>query len=331
MNSEQQVLIESFKQAHPKKYNKPETIYEALKFLSSTESLNESASIEEESTIKLYRNFAINKIEESIIKENTFKWPYTVAPFFTPEESAEFKGYYFETHYDGKSIYHSIEQLEDQLRKTTDPEAIATIKSQLDALGYYSGEAQEVCESATQFEPRSWNKKIVTLMTKLRTTEDPDEINSIKQNIIDLGWNPEVEYTAENQILAKNRIEKIYQERFKNILSLDISSLVEASNASDEFINESGNETVKPIHVVLVRGKTKFSDAIAKVTNGDFSHSAICLDNDFSKLYSFNLVNGTKNGGFSIEDISKYPKDNRLAVFSFFQNLFHALSYNFIS
>lgn len=319
MSSEQQVLIESFKQAHPRKYNKPETIYEALRFLSSTESLNESASIEEESTVKLYKNFALNKIEESIIKENTFVWPYTVSPFFTPEETKEFRGYYTEN-YDGKSIYHNIETLEDELRQTTDPEEIARIKAQLDALGSYSGEAQEVYESvsATQFEPRSWNKKIVTLMTQLRTTEDPDEINNIKQSIIDLGWNPEVEYTAENQIMAKKRIESIYQERFKNIFSLDISSIVEVSDITNEIINESANDEIKPIHVVLVKGKTKFSDAIAKVTKGDFSHSAICLDNDFSKLYSFNMINGTKNGGFSIEDISKYPKNNRLAVFSFF-------------
>ena len=78
MNNEQQVLIESFKQAHPKKYNKPETIYEALQFLSKTESLNESTSIEEESTVKLYRNFAINKKEQKIALFPYFKFPFFI-------------------------------------------------------------------------------------------------------------------------------------------------------------------------------------------------------------------------------------------------------------
>jgi len=321
MNNEQQVLIESFKQAHPKtEYHRPETIYEALNFLSFVDGINESASITEQSTTKLYTNFALNKIEESIVKENTFKWPYTIAPYFTPDEISEFKGYYSENAYDGRSIYHNIEDLEDQLRATTDPDEIARIKAEMDALGTFSGEAQEFYReaTATQFEPRSWNKKIIDLTTRLKNTEDPDEINSIKQAIIDLGWNPEVDYTTENKIKAIKRIENIYQEKYKNILSLDITSLVEASNLTNEIITESASDNKKPVHIVLVKGKSPFSDAISKVTNSEFSHSAICLNNDFNNLYSFNLSNGHNKGGFSIEDINKYPKDNRLAVFSFF-------------
>lgn len=317
----QQVLIESFKQANPKtKYSRPETVYEALKYLSSVESLNESALLTEQSAEKLYTRFALDKIEESIIKENTFIWPYTVSPYFTPEEIKEFKGYYSEVGYDDKTIYHKIERLEYELRHTTNPDEIARIKAQMDVLGSYSGEAQEFYNEATgtQFNPKSWNKKIVDLTTQLKTTEDPEEVNRIKQSLIDLGWNPEVEYTTENQIKAKKRIESIYQERYKNILTIDITSLVEASNASIESINESGREDVKPIHLVLIRGKSPISNIISKVTKSEFSHSAICLDNDFSKLYSFNIDNGNKRGGFSIEDINKYPKNNRLAVFSFF-------------
>jgi hypothetical protein len=265
----------------------------------------------------------LETVRESIVKENTFIWPYSVAPYFTPEESAQFKGYYSESTsgYSGNSIFQDIKYLEDKLRKTTDPEEIRYIKSEMDKLACYSGEAEEFYSEATgtQFEPRSWNKKVTTLITQLKMEENPEEIDRIKQSLIDLGWNPEIDYTVENQIKAKKRIESIYQEKYKDILSLDLTSLVETSNINEEIINEGHNDNVIPIHVVLVKGDAMFSDVITTVTQGHFSHSAICIDNDFNNLYSFNLVNGVNaTGGFSIERIDDYPKENRLAVFTFF-------------
>lgn len=323
MVSNVEVLIESFKQSHPKsKYDKIDNVVDALRFLSYIECVTESASITEQSIAKFYTNRALEKIQESVIKENTFKWPYSVAPYFTPEESAQFKGYYYEATraFDNRSIYKNIESLENDLRNTIDPDEIASIKAEMDALGAYSGEAEEFYEAtATQFEPRSWNKKIVDLTTQLKMSEDPDEIDRIKQNLVDLGWNPEVDYTTENQIRAKKRIESIYQEKYKNIFTLDLTSLVEDTDMNKEIISESFNDKIKPIHVVVVKGKSPFSNAISTVTNSPFSHSAICIDNNFNKLYSFNLSNGVnKIGGFSIENIDNYPKENRLAVFSFF-------------
>lgn len=318
-----EILIESFKQNHHES-DRLDSIIGALQYLSYTNSLIESANTATEQAYARFRNkHALETVRESIMKENTFKWPYSVAPYFTPEESAQFKGYYYETTraFDNKSIFRNISSLENDLRNTTDPDEIAVIKAELDALGAYSGEAQDVYDeaTATQFEPKSWNKKIVDLTTQLKLTEDPDEIDYIKQQLVDLGWNPEIDYTVENQIKAKKRIESIYQERYKNILSLDLTSLVEASNTNEEIISESFNDKIKPIHVVVVKGKSPFSDAISTVTKSPFSHSAVCIDNNFNNLYSFNLSNGVnKIGGFSIENIDNYPKENRLAVFSFF-------------
>lgn len=319
-----EIMIESFKHAHSKTKNDGiDSIATALHYLSYYESMNESDLIMEQSTTNFYTERAINIIKESIIKENTFTWPYSIAPYFTPEEISEFAGYYSEASrcFDNKSIFHNIETLEDELRNTEDPNEIAAIKAELDALGSYSGEAEEVYNeaTATQFEPRSWNKKVTTLITQLRTEENPEQIDSIKQALIDLGWNPEIDYTTENQIKAKKRIESIYQERYNNIFSLDLTSLVETADINDEITNEDTNDDIKPIHVVVVKGDTAFADVISKATNSQFSHSAICIDNDFNNLYSFNLTNGVnRTGGFSIERIDNYPKENRLAVFSFF-------------
>ena len=325
MDSNVEVLIESFKQTHPEtKHDRLDSVLDSLRYLQYMEQqVSEATTATEYCTRKYYANRALEKIQESIEKENTFKWPYSVAPYFTPEESAQFKGYYSEASmaFSNKSIYHNVETLEDELRNTVDPDEIAAIKTQLDALSNYSGEAQEVYDEATgtQFEPKSWNNKVTELITRLRLEEDPERIDQIKQSLIDLGWNPEIDYTVENQIKAKKRIESIYQKRYKNILTLDLTSLVEASEINEEVISEGYDDKIKPIHIVVVKGKSPFSDAIAAVTKSDFSHAAICIDNDFNNLYSFNLKNGiNKNGGFSIESISNYPKNNRLAVFSFF-------------
>lgn len=332
MNSDQKILIESFKQSHPQtEFHKPNSVYEALQFLSFVENIQtESCSIIEERNIKYYIEASVKKIKESIDKDNTFIWPYTVAPYFTHEEVEQFSGYYCESNgrntkigdsFNPRSTVRKIKELKDKLRATVDPDEISEINARLDALNKYSGETENFYEAtATQFNPRSWTKKITQLTTKLKTEEDPEQIDYIKQELVNLGWNPEIDFTAESQIMAKKRIESIYQERYKSIV-LDITSLVEnlADFTDGGIINESSNNVLKPIHVVLVKGDSPFSSAISKVTDSQFSHSAICIDNDFHKLYSFNLNNSSNfTGGFSIEDIDNYPKDNRLAVFSFF-------------
>lgn len=333
-----QLMIESFKTSHPKtEFHKPDSLCEAVQFLSNIDSemINES-SITELSKNKYYIEANIKKVTESLEKDNKFVWPYYIAPYFTEEEVSNLSGYYHENtlgdSYNPKSVYKKTKELEDRLRATEDPDEIGEIKDQLDALGQWSGEANEVYDevcsssssssskSANGFEPKSWSKKITELMNQLKLEEDPNEIDRIKQELVDLGWNPEVDFTAENQILAKNRIEKIYQEKYCKSLVLDVSSFIESSNLSDIDIIEEGKKSkAKPIHIVLIRGNGILSPTISKVDKGPFSHSAISIDNDFNKLYSFNMNNKkNKQGGFSVESVEEYPKDNRLAIFSFF-------------
>lgn len=333
-----QIMIESFKTSHPKtEFHKPDSLCEAVQFLSNIDSeiINES-SITELSKNKYYIEANIKKVTESLEKDNKFVWPYYIAPYFTEEEVSNLSGYYHEDtlgdSYNPKSVYKKTKELEDRLRATEDPDEIGEIKAQLDALGQWSGEANEVYDevcsssssssskSANGFEPKSWSKKITELMNQLKLEENPDEIDRIKQELVDLGWNPEVDFTAENQILAKNRIEKIYQEKYCKSLVLDVSSFIESSNLSDIDIIEEGKKSkAKPIHIVLIRGNGILSPTISKVDKGPFSHSAISIDNDFNKLYSFNMDNKkNKQGGFSVESVEEYPKDNRLAIFSFF-------------
>lgn len=324
MTDNEKVMIEAFKIKHIDhniKCDRSNTVFEALNFLSYIENLymNESLSIPGKSTVDYYLKKNVEMIKESTKKENRFVWPYIYAPYFTPDEVRDLRGYYNEGYIYDASIRCKIETLEDRLRETNDPNEISAIYDELDSLGW-TGEYDEFYESGTQFEPKSWNKKIVELVTRLKIEQDPDEINHIKQQILDLGWNPEIEYNTENQIKAIKRIENIYQERYcKNTIIIDISSIIESYDNTSNVITESGKTKLKPIHIVLIRGNGFLSPTISKIDDGPFSHSAICIDNNFDRLYSFNMDNELNFvGGFSIESIKKYPQDNRLAVFSFF-------------
>lgn len=319
MENDEKMIIESFIKTHKYDYiDLSMYIFEAMQCLSSLkdDNLNTNKYLNEH-----YCELIMNEISNSQEQEK-FKWPYSVAPYFTEEEILQFKNYYHESD-DSEPRAHDkkIEIYEDELKKTNDPDEIHRIKDILYSLGWNDDHVSFMMEGeATNFNPRTWNKKLVTLLTKLREEDDPEKIGEIKQEIISLGWNPEVDYTAENMVMAKKRIERIYQEKY-SITELNIQSLIEDYNMYEPINENAKNANIKPIHIVLVRGDNLFSGVISKITNGDFSHSAICIDNDFNRLYSFNMDKSAVNyftGGFSLESIKEYPQDKRLAVFSFF-------------
>lgn len=321
MDSNMEILIESFKNSNQSCENaRSMNIFESVQFLSHLDTVHTESSIEETNK-DLFIEKALEKINKSIEKENTFIWPFSYCPYFTHEEVLQFKGYYSEGGYDTKDPHKMVKILSNELRQTEDPDEIGQIKADMDALSSWAGEGDEFYyESAigTQFNPKSWNKKMLELDTKLKLSEDPDEIDFIKQQMINLGWNPEIEYNPENQIKAKARIESIHNKNH-NLLVLDETSFVDNTKINDlNTIMESEKNNMNPIHVIVMKGDSPFSNLITTATHSQFSHSAVCIDNDFNKLYSFNLNNGRNFGGFSVEDIDKYPKENRLAVFTFF-------------
>ena len=187
--------------------------------------------------------------------------------------------------------------------------------------GYYSDYTnEEYIELYENFmhsydSAKSWNAKVEELEFMLHNTNDPEEINQIKQDLISLGWNPEIEYNIENAIKAKERFESIVNEKSRfEIIDSDKFIL------EDNIIEESSKkQEVYPISIVTVRGNSPISAVINKATNGEFSHAAISLDADLKKLYSFNFDNNIKfGGGFSMESIEEYPKENRLAIYTVF-------------
>lgn len=133
--------------------------------------------------------------------------------------------------------------------------------------------------------------------------------NSYKQSILELGWNPEIAYNP-NIVSNRNKdITEYIRDKFESVQIFD------ATNISDDIVTEATSKNKNPIYVVLVYTASPFGKAIKQYTHGIYTHAALGLDAALDKLYSFNLANNyNKLGGFSIESIKGYMKDNKDAV-----------------
>ena len=217
-------------------------------------------------------------------KERILDWPSIECPFFTDEEIEDLKDYYSES---GTESYHD-----------------------------YFDETVLSFNNKKVTHNKSYGERIIELQNKLKTENNPEEIDKIKQNLVDLGWNPEIEYTAESQAMARKRFIGLNSELLPKINILDARSFVESIDYSN--INEVNTEKQYSVSVVLIRGNKIHSGVIAKITKCEYSHAAIALDGDFTKLYSFGVNEINKGGGFTIESVKRYPQNNSLAVYSFF-------------
>ena len=244
-----------------------------------------------ESSIKKYNTKKIlNKIKENYNRDNNFKWEFIYAPFFDPREIQILEGFY------STDVDDSTNEF---LKEYTN---------------YYFGYQNE-------FNILKWDSKIRELYYKLEYCTDHQERNRLKQSIVNMGWNPEIPYNEQNQIKAKKRLESIISNMYEGVAILDIQSLYNSFNES-EVITESKKQKLYPISIILSKGPSKLSDLIANATDGPFSHAAICIDGDLKRLYSFNMDNKiNKSGGFSLESIKDYSRENRrIAIFTFFVN-----------
>lgn len=204
-------------------------------------------------------------------------------PYFTPEEKDNLDGY-----------YSDIEtEEEDKL---------------YDGLVYESN-----IDQTTTAKP--WMVKVKLLQMKLTQTEDPEEIEEIKERLLALGWNPEIEYNLENSIKAANRFTNLILNKPKMI----IEDATEWEVSDLDILTESEvNAGHKPVYICFVNGGSTFSNIITTFTNGEFSHAMVSLDENMNNLYSFNLNHystGPK-GGFSIEQLSEFPRLNRFSVYA---------------
>lgn len=110
------------------------------------------------------------------------------------------------------------------------------------------------------------------------------------------------------------------QNEFPEILSWYIDNenvykKFKKSILSENNINEAYNKNTNPVYVVLVYTASPFGKVIKRYTKGMYTHAAMCIDDGLDRLYSYNMSNNFNNlGGFSIESIDEYMKDNKDAI-----------------
>ena len=224
-------------------------------------------------------------------REKVRNWPSIECPFFTDEEIDQLKDYYNES---GTESYHD----------------------------YFDENTSTILNSNPLLSPShnkiSYSQRVIQLQDKMDSTISPEEIDAIKQNLVDIGWNPEIKYTPESQAMARERFINLTTQRLPKIDMIDIQPLVERVESID-YMNESNIERLYPVSIILIQEDSFISGPISSFTNSDFTHSALALDGNFDRLYSFNFFNNIKfGGGFSLENMKNFPKENRLGIYSFF-------------
>lgn len=268
------------------KFNKNETDVDKLSKQLVDLDNYEPQSVMESYEIKNTKKKIENKINELSNKKQM--WEFFYAPYFHPQEINELEGFYSE------SVEESCKAINEEYNK------------------YFNG-------YDNNFDIISWDSEVRRLSYKLEYAiyNNDQNVNRYKQSLVHIGWNPEIKYNDENKHKARIRLESLMNRNDESIKIINAVNLFECFTIS-ESATELQEQELCPISVILVRGDSPVSNLIANTTKGDYSHSAICIDNDFDRLYSFNMCNQDGKDGFSLESIRNYPQNNKMSIFSFF-------------
>ena len=263
-------------------------------------------------TDSIYESRLIDSIEKKFIKEsdinvNSYYDRLNDLPYFTPEQLESMGVYFKDTFYDN---YPDNKYLDDEEKITT--------KDWFDCYNRtINGFLNENFNKYTSL----WINKLNTLyrdFDSIKESGDIGLINARKQSILELGWNPEIEFTLDN----RKKVSDKTRDYLKSSISNKILDIREFYNSCEELniMNESNSEQTKyPLFVVLSYSGRGFSKVISKYTKSKFSHASLGLEPELDKLYSYNL----QAGGFDIESLDIYKKNNsqaHLAVFCTFLN-----------
>ncbi len=162
-----------------------------------------------------------------------------------------------------------------------------------------------------------WVRKLTELYhgyNKIKESGDINKINARKQSILELGWNPELDFSLETRIRVSDRMKRLIQEKYKYTTIIDVREIVDLDN--DQIIIEAAenDNVLYPIFIVLVYTESMFGKAIVRVTKGKYSHSAIGFEPDLNKLYTFK--NKVYNAGLDMESLKFYIEKNKDSIMS---------------
>lgn len=259
------------------------------------------STIEPKSVLEsVLKSTAIKEAKEKLknAKEDSFTKIDGITPFYTSDELIDMGVY-------DNNIF-SEKLYTNKLEDSTDIRSWFT---------YYKNLCEGMKYENYDNINKSWVETITNLYKVMNNTTDEDIIKSIKESILQLGWNPILEFNTTNCRLANNRVNTILKEKYPQ----EFYDITEAVNrcASIEVISEAeffANSDVKPVFLVFINSDNIINKVISKVTNSKWGHAAIGFDPKLTSLYSYNI----KGNGFTIESIYKYTDVTKLRVFCTF-------------
>lgn len=141
--------------------------------------------------------------------------------------------------------------------------------------------------------------------SRVKASGNENDINIRKQSILELGWNPEIEFNEKTRkIVFENNIHQ-YKDKYKDT-SIDATFL----DRYDPKVMTEGKsgEELYPVYILITYTKTAFGKIIRKATHGKYTHAAISLDASMNNLFSFNAGDSGQLG-FTTESLKRYNHD----------------------
>lgn len=236
------------------------------------------------------------------------------APYFSPERIEEMGTYHIENPME--NYYHAISD-----NKFIDDENKISTREWLNE---YKLISKGIITEKSNLYMKLWKNKLYSLYetyNDLKIENNIYRLDSRKQSILELGWNPEVNFIPSNMTKANEQFNTELNDKYSNVCIENIQNYNIDNNIS---INESSNDdnTLYPIYIFLSYTFTNFGKLITKITNCEYSHAGFSFDTNLNRIFSFNAKNGKNlKGGLSIENIAKYPNKNgqsRIAIFAIF-------------
>lgn len=168
----------------------------------------------------------------------------------------------------------------------------------------------------------AWKNRLKVSMYELNLLNrdgTSDDIKVKKQSILEMGWDPDVEFNDKSEEVARQfAMNKFFGDCNNTYKFVDLRDLVKNVNI-EHGILESGHSPYKAVYIILVEGKSYISNTIKTITKDIYSHSAISLDPSLEYMYSYGISKSGVGGksGFRRESINDL-KGCRIHVFAFF-------------
>lgn len=172
-------------------------------------------------------------------------------------------------------------------------------------VGTISSDTKVARESFT--DDSSWRQSVSKLCLEANNTSDTKKKNDLKNEIINLGWNPEIPFNEEAITRVKNMRHKLHI-----FTEVDAEEYIRNIHTFNEATYNQLKDKIVPVFICLFKGKALHSRGIELYTGSEWSHAAMSFDSSMKQMYTFNMnPKVTSDGiskGFTIESIEAYWK-----------------------